>query len=162
MRTLDQWFGEYGASHRNKLNKLIHFICVPTITFCTIGLLWAIPMPAALAHMPWINAGTLLIVLSLLFYFSLSIPLAIGMAAMSVLLAWLVYAIDQSGLSLWAVCGTAFAIAWVLQFVGHAVEHKKPSFFKDVQFLLIGPLWVISFLYEKLGIAYRKHEPTPG
>lgn len=155
MRSLDQWFVEYGDSHRNPTNKLIHFICVPAITFCTIGLLWAIPMPASLSSLPWLNAGTALIVLSLLFYFSLSVSLAIGMTAMSALMAVLIAAIDNSGISLWVLCLTIFVVAWIFQFVGHAVEGKKPSFFKDLQFLLIGPLWVTSFVYDRLGITYR-------
>jgi len=155
MRSLEQWFAEYGESHRNRTNKLIHFLCVPAITFCTIGLLWAIPMPAALASLPWLNAGTALIVISLLFYFSLSVPLALGMAVTSALMVWLIIAIDNSRLSLWMLCSAIFAIAWVLQFVGHAVEGKKPSFLKDVQFLLIGPLWVTSFVFDKLGISYQ-------
>jgi uncharacterized membrane protein YGL010W len=155
MRSLDQWFAEYGDSHRNPVNKLIHFICVPAIAFCTIGLLWAIPMPAVLAGMPWLNAGTALIVVSLLFYFSLSVSLALGMTAFSVAMAALIAAIDNSSVSLWMTCAIVFTVAWIFQFIGHAVEGKKPSFLKDVQFLLIGPLWVTSFVYDKLGISYR-------
>jgi uncharacterized membrane protein YGL010W len=158
VRSLDQWFAEYSESHRNPTNKLIHFICVPTITFCTIGLLWAIPMPASLSGLPWLNAGTTLIALSLLFYFSLSVPLALGMTAMSALMAVLIAAIDKSGIPLWQLCLIIFTIAWIFQFVGHAIEGKKPSFLKDVQFLLIGPLWVNSFMYDKLGIPYRKQK----
>jgi uncharacterized membrane protein YGL010W len=156
MRSLDQWFIEYSESHRNPTNKLIHFICVPAIMFCTIGLLWAIPMPAALAGTPWLNAGTVLIAISLLFYFSLSVPLALGMVATSAVMVWLTITVNNSGISLWMLCAVIFAIAWVLQFVGHAIEGKKPSFLKDVQFLLIGPLWVTGFLYDKLGISYRQ------
>ena len=47
-----------------------------------------------------------------------------------------------------------FVIAWIGQFIGHKIEGKKPSFFEDIQFLLIGPAWLLSFIYNKLGIKY--------
>jgi uncharacterized membrane protein YGL010W len=47
-----------------------------------------------------------------------------------------------------------FVLAWIGQFVGHQIEGKKPSFFDDVRFLLIGPLFVLSFLYRRLRVAY--------
>lgn len=47
-----------------------------------------------------------------------------------------------------------FVLAWMGQFVGHQIEGKKPSFFDDVRFLLIGPLFVLSFLYRRLRVAY--------
>ena len=47
-----------------------------------------------------------------------------------------------------------FIIAWVGQFIGHKIEGQKPSFFEDIQFLLIGPAWIISFIYKKMGIKY--------
>jgi uncharacterized membrane protein YGL010W len=47
-----------------------------------------------------------------------------------------------------------FVVAWILQFVGHNIEGKKPSFLKDVQFLLIGPAWILCFVYKKLNIKF--------
>jgi uncharacterized membrane protein YGL010W len=47
-----------------------------------------------------------------------------------------------------------FVLAWIGQFVGHRIEGKKPSFFEDLRFLLIGPLFVLGFLYRRLGISY--------
>ena len=47
-----------------------------------------------------------------------------------------------------------FIIAWVGQFIGHKIEGQKPSFFEDIQFLLIGPAWIISFIYKKMGINF--------
>ena len=54
----------------------------------------------------------------------------------------------------WEISLFVFVIAWVGQFIGHVVEGKKPSFFKDIQFLMIGPIWLMSFIYKKLGISY--------
>jgi uncharacterized membrane protein YGL010W len=57
---------------------------------------------------------------------------------------------------LWQVCLALFIVAWIFQFIGHKIEGKKPSFFKDLQFLLIGPAWLLSFIYQKVGIRYSK------
>ena len=55
---------------------------------------------------------------------------------------------------LWASSLAIFVIAWVGQFIGHKIEGKKPSFFEDLQFLMIGPLWLLGHLYRKFGIRY--------
>jgi uncharacterized membrane protein YGL010W len=55
---------------------------------------------------------------------------------------------------LWLVSAIVFVVAWIGQFYGHKVEGKKPSFLKDIQFLLIGPAWLLHFIYRRLGIPY--------
>ena len=47
-----------------------------------------------------------------------------------------------------------FVLAWIGQFIGHKIEGKKPSFLDDLRFLLIGPLFVLSFLYRRLNLAW--------
>ncbi|UYZ60655.1 Mpo1 family 2-hydroxy fatty acid dioxygenase [Hymenobacter latericus] len=147
---------EYGESHQNPTNKLVHWVCVPLIMFSLLGLLWSIPVPEAVQRIsPWLNWATVVMVLTVVYYVRLSVPLALGMVLVSTglaLLLWLVEA--QAGLPLWAVCLIIFVLAWVGQFWGHKVEGKKPSFLKDVQFLLIGPLWLLHFVYRRLGWAY--------
>jgi uncharacterized membrane protein YGL010W len=58
------------------------------------------------------------------------------------------------GVPLWNICIFLFVVAWIGQFIGHAIEGKRPSFFKDVQFLLIGPLWLLADAYRRLGIRF--------
>ena len=55
---------------------------------------------------------------------------------------------------LWKVSLIIFIIAWIGQFIGHKIEGKKPSFFQDIQFLLIGPAWLIGFIYRRFNIRY--------
>jgi uncharacterized membrane protein YGL010W len=54
----------------------------------------------------------------------------------------------------WKICLVLFVLAWIGQFVGHKIEGKKPSFFQDVVFLLIGPAWLLHFIYKKAGQRY--------
>lgn len=80
MRTVDQWLDEYGASHQNPANKLLHWICVPVIVVSLIGLLWYLPVPQQLrAASPLLNWGTVLLVAAVLYYVAMSWSLALGM-----------------------------------------------------------------------------------
>ena len=160
MKTMQQWFHEYGLSHQNPTNKLIHWICVPLIFFSITGLLASIPsgalqqlFPAPVQ--PYIHFGTVLLLLGLLFYLRLSVAMFLGMALVSAAVLWAVHAVEAaSGTPLWLICLVVFVLAWVGQFYGHRVEGKKPSFLKDLQFLLVGPGWLLGFIYRKLGIPY--------
>ena len=155
MRSVTDWFGEYGASHANPTNKLLHWICVPLIVLSIMGLLWSIPVPGGFAALsPWLNWATLTALLALVYYLTLSARLAIGIAVGFALLFAVVNALDSLAWPLWATSVVIFVVAWIGQFIGHAVEGKRPSFFKDLQFLMIGPLWLLGSLYRRLGIAY--------
>jgi uncharacterized membrane protein YGL010W len=160
MRTTEQWLSEYGESHTNHTNKLIHWICVPLIMFSIIGLLWSIPSAFLKNLFPvyyqdFVNWGTLFLVLALVFYLRLSFVMFAGMLVIASLIAAGNYFLEKNlQIPLWVVSLIIFAGAWVGQFVGHKLEGKKPSFLKDIQFLLIGPAWLLSFLYKKMGISY--------
>ena len=154
MRTAEQWLAEYGDSHRHPVNKLLHWICVPAIVLAVAGLLWSIPVPAAFAALsPWVNFGTLAGALAILWYLRLSPPLAAGITVAFVVMFAAVAALDSLPWPLWRSCGAIFVVAWIGQFIGHAVEGRRPSFFKDLQFLLVGPMWLVSFLYRRLHLA---------
>lgn len=155
MKSVDTWFSEYGESHRNPTNKTLHWICVPLIVLSILGMLMSIPVPSAFAEIPYFNWASLTIVLALLFYVRLSIPLSLGMILFSVLSFAILDAIaTYVPYPLWQVSIAVFVLAWIGQFIGHNIEGKKPSFFKDLQFLLIGPIWLLGFLYKRLHIAY--------
>jgi uncharacterized membrane protein YGL010W len=141
-RSIDTLLAKYAESHLNPVNEVLHFICVPVIVFTLLGLLWAI-------H-PWVALAAALA--AMLYYFSLSTPLAIGMLLMAGAMLVLLYALPP-GLVL-PLSVSVFVIAWIGQFIGHKIEGKKPSFFDDLRFLLIGPLFVLGFLYRRLHIAY--------
>jgi uncharacterized membrane protein YGL010W len=156
MRNVTQWLGEYGESHRHAVNKLLHWICVPPIVLSVLGFLWAIPVPAVLASTsPWINWATLAALAALAYYVVLSPKLAVGIAIAFAALLSTVYWLGTLSWPLWFTSLVIFVVAWIGQFVGHAIEGKRPSFFKDVQFLLIGPLWLVAALYERIGLSYQ-------
>src|SRR5688572_30871583 len=122
MRTVEQWFGEYGESHSHPRNELLHIVCVPPIVMTVIGFLWSIPVPAAIAGMsPWINWATITIALAIVYYFSLSVSLGIGAAIGLGVLAWIVSWLDTLAWPLWVTCLLIFSVGWIGQFIGHAI-----------------------------------------
>ncbi len=151
MRTFNQWMDEYGVSHKNSTNQFVHKICVPLITLTVVGFFWAIPTPESFQSVPFLNWATIFIAGCLMFYLSLNFLMFLGMLVQTFIMLWLSYQMDQAGILLPA-CITIFVLAWIGQFWGHKIEGKKPSFLQDLAFLLIGPLWVLRFLYKKIGI----------
>ncbi|MCW5898373.1 MAG: DUF962 domain-containing protein [Flavobacteriales bacterium] len=150
-RSMQEWFDAYGVSHQNPTNKLVHWVCVPTIYFCVTGLLWSIPVPGASDGI----VAKVVVALVGIFYARLSLSIMLGMMAFSIGCLFLAAWIDRTApWPLWAVCLTLFVLAWIGQFIGHKIEGKKPSFFEDLQFLMIGPAWLMGFIYRRLGIGY--------
>ena len=146
MQTLEQLLNEYGESHRNPANKAIHWICVPVIVWTVVAVLWAVPFPARLqSDVVPINWATVALLLSQAYYFRLSWGLGTGVLLFNVFLLWLTAIADQAApWPLWQMALVLFVAAWIGQFIGHVLERKRPSFFKDLQFLLIGPAWLNS------------------
>ncbi len=138
MKSLTEWLNDYAVSHQNPQNKLIHNIAVPVIFFCVVALLWEISiilfLPAA--------------IIAIGFYYTMGQKVAIA-GASGIGAAWLLQMIVDFGFISLVVL---FVIAWAGQFYGHKLEGAKPSFFDDLKFLLIGPLWVAKPLLEKLEI----------
>ncbi|HBZ44327.1 MAG TPA: hypothetical protein DEO85_09800 [Maritimibacter sp.] len=149
MRKVDALLSEYGESHQDPTNKKVHWVCVPIIFLCVMALIYAIP-PVAGVNLLWPVA-----IAALVYYAFLSLPLALGFVVVLGIGYVLIQALETVvPLPIWATALILFVLAWIGQFWGHKVEGKKPSFFKDVQFLLIGPAWLMSFLYKRVGISY--------
>lgn len=158
MRTATEWFDLYGKSHTNPINKAIHWVCIPIIVVSTLGLIQSIPHPfGAIPLMSW---ATLTVAAALVFYLRLSPTIFAGMAVVSGTALGINTAIESAGLSLPLVSGGVFFLAWLAQFVGHKIEGEKPSFFEDLQFLLVGPAWLLQFVYRKVGIPVDFRAPA--
>lgn len=145
MRSIQEWFNEYAESHQNVLNQKIHYICVPAIYFSIVGILMSIDSNILQNminfHHPIVNWASLGLIFLMLFYFKLSPRTFLQMLLFSIICLIANYYIGKN-VSLLYFSLITFILAWAGQFYGHEVEGKKPSFFKDLQFLLIGPAWV--------------------
>ena len=141
-RNIDILLARYGDSHQDHTNEIIHFVCIPLIVFSLLGILWAIHPAVAIA----VTLG------SLYYYLKLSRGFAVGMGVMSAAMLGLLALMPP--MTVLPVSIAVFVVAWIGQFIGHKIEGKKPSFFDDLKFLLIGPLFVLSFLYRRFKLAY--------
>lgn len=153
MKTAQQWFDEYAVSHQNETNQLIHYICVPAIFFSVIGLLMSIPttfLENLLGlYNPLLENWAVVVGLFIsIFYFRLGFWYFIKMVLLILLSIIGNYWLSSFG-NLAMISFAIFVVAWIGQFYGHKVEGMKPSFIKDLQFLLIGPLWVIEKIVRK-------------
>lgn len=149
MRTLEQWFSEYAVSHQNPTNKLIHYICVPAIFFAAVGMLMCIKISVLNLNLPVIeNLAFLILMFVIIFYARISLLMAMKMVVFSAVCLVLTDVVSQY-FNLFYFSISVFVLAWIGQFYGHKIEGKKPSFLKDLQFLMIGPAWVIQHLFSR-------------
>ena len=156
-KSIHHWISAYGENHQNPTNKKIHWVCVPIIMFTLLGLLSLVNFNISLNEYVYdINISYVLIIFTLFFYLRLSIVISVGMfltATVQLIIIYYFGSILSDQMLLYIYLGV-FITAWIGQFIGHKIEGKKPSFFKDLQFLLIGPAWLLGFIYRKLGIRY--------
>lgn len=148
MKALNYWLDEYSESHQNKVNILIHWICVPLIFWTITGFLFLITIPVAG------NLAIPALLFVVIYYMRLSKTLWIGMLVFSIICLWgsLKVYILMGEKAIFVFAGV-FILAWIFQFLGHQIERKKPSFLKDLQFLLIGPAWLMFKVYRKFNLS---------
>jgi uncharacterized membrane protein YGL010W len=140
-RRVDLLLAHYEESHRHPVNERIHFVAIPLIMLSLLGLLSA-------AH-PWLAYA--LLAASMVYYARLSFVFLAAMALVSTAMLAAVHAMGEHTLS---ISLTLFVTAWIAQFVGHRIEGRKPSFLEDLQYLWVGPMFVASKLFLKLGIRW--------
>ena len=138
-RRVDQLIAHYGQSHQNPGNEVIHFIAIPLIMLSLLGMLFTLHPYAAYAF----------VAASMIYYARLSWVFFVAMLLWSAITFTGVFAM---GVQVLPLSMAIFAGAWILQFIGHKMEGKKPSFFEDIQYLWVGPLFVLSKLFGKLGM----------
>ncbi|MCC6817263.1 MAG: DUF962 domain-containing protein [Saprospiraceae bacterium] len=158
MRKIEYLLITYGESHQNSMNKLIHWLCIPAILFSLVGLLMQFPIPLLKPVSLWINWGTIVMILASIYYFLVSPQLAIGFILVFSAMIWGNLRVDNlcksNNMDTRLILLIIFVISWIGQFIGHYIEGKKPSFFQDLQYLLVGPVWLLSFVYKKIGLKY--------
>lgn len=139
MKSLQVWLDDYSKDHQNRKNQIIHRVCVPLIFLAVVGLLHLIPFEVFK-----LGLGDIIIAAAMIWYALLGFK---AFALMFVQLAICRTAVIISTISLgvsntlWILIGI-FVVAWIGQFYGHHLEGRKPSFLTDLQYLLIGPMWV--------------------
>ncbi|MFZ9813200.1 MAG: DUF962 domain-containing protein [Burkholderiaceae bacterium] len=140
---LARLLSHYALSHQHPTNEAIHCVAVPAIMLSLLGLLYEI-------H-PIVFGAFMLA--SMIYYALISVRVLFLMSVWSMGLTALILVMGDARLIL---CLTVFVVAWIGQFVGHKIEGRKPSFFEDIQYLWVGPLFVADVLLTPRGWRWRK------
>ena len=153
MRKIEFLLNEYGESHQNKTNIFIHAIAVPVIYFVTLGLIWSIPTPEFIDFFDVTWAHVIAIPI-LYYYFLLSGPIGAAMTILTAVSFVFIELLNNMNISVWQFSLALFVVMWILQFIGHHIEGKKPSFLADLRFLLVGPAWWWVHWLKRMNIHY--------
>ena len=138
MQNISVLIKNYAKSHKHPINKKIHIFAIPAIMFSIFGILAAIDYLVVIVF----------IIFSLMFYLKLSMKAFYLMTVWSLINMLFVYFLFDNILLISIV---TFILGWTMQFIGHFIEGKKPSFFEDIQYLLIGPLFVFENILSRFG-----------
>lgn len=151
-RSMREWLDRYSQDHQHPVNRLLHWICVPLIVWSALALLWTVPVPASLLRRG--AYAVFAIVLAFAWYWKrshrLGAALLVALAMLALICAW---AWDPLGPihMRWLALGV-FAVAWIGQFIGHLFEGRRPSFFTDLAYLLVGPAWLMDKFLNRIGL----------
>ncbi|WJN59448.1 Mpo1-like protein [Pseudomonas sp. SO81] len=150
MKTLVDHLSQYAEYHRDRRNILSHFIGIPMIVVAVAVLLsrpgWDI---AGL----WLSPALLTALAAGIFYLRLDLRFGLLMSALLGLCLWAGAALAQQSTLVWLSGGLGlFVVGWIIQFVGHYYEGRKPAFVDDLMGLVVGPLFVVAELGFLLGL----------
>jgi len=149
----DRWLSDYGDSHADITYPGIYWLSVPILVLGTVGMLWSLPIPEEFVKIsPVLNWGSAFLMVAVVYYFIISISLAIGMlpfvVGVTALQLWLV----RSSFSLIGVSSGLFVASIVGLYLGHYRRGGIKAVFYDIQLMMIAPAWLLSNLYKRLGI----------
>ncbi len=155
MSESDGWLDRYESSHTKLSNPVVYWAAVPMVVVGTVGLLWYLPIPAEFAQIsPLLNWGSAFLMATTIYYFIISLSLAIGM---------LPFVLGLASLQLWLTgseypalgVSTGLFVAGVVGLVlGRRGKGTALAVLQDLQLMMIGPVWLLSVIYRRFGIPY--------
>lgn len=150
MKTLDDHLSQYAAYHRDRRNILTHFVGIPMILLAVVVLL---ARPAFDVAGLSLSAATFAVIAATLYYLRLDLRFGAAMGVLLALCLAVAHATATLSTATWATFGIGlFVVGWVIQFVGHIFEGRKPAFVDDIMGLVIGPLFVVAELAFLMGL----------
>lgn len=151
MKTFSEQLSKYALYHRDARNILTHLVGIPLIVLAVLTLL---SRPAVDMSGLMVTPALIVLILSCIYYIRLNV--AYGLVMTMLLLAGLQLSMLFASLSTAAWLGLGiglFVVGWIIQFIGHAYEGKKPAFVDDIIGLVIGPLFIVVEVAFMLGLS---------
>lgn len=155
LKLADRWIDEFAAAHAPHGIGVWQWLAIPGAVIGFVGLLWYAPVPRAFAEStPALNWGALFLMATVVYYFIVSIALAIGSLPFVVLTIAVLSWIGELHLPAGRLSAGLFLLAWLGPCAAQWLRGGRPSCARELQLLMIGPLWMLGKLYRWLGIPY--------
>lgn len=155
MNDTDTWLERYGAHRRNLASPGVYWLSAPLVVLGTIGLLWSLPVPGAFVEIsPLLNWGSTFLMAAMVYYFILSLALAIGLLPLVLGIAVFEMWLAGSQFSMLQVSAGFFVAGLIGIWLGHRNKRSLLAVCEDLQTIMLGPVWLLSNLYRRLGIPY--------
>jgi len=155
MSDTDGWLTQYEESHRDLNYPFIYWAAVPMVVLGTVGLLWTVPTPAEFHEIsPLLNWGSTFLMAATVYYFIISVALAIGMLPFVVGVAAFQMWLLESDFSLPRVAAGLLVAGTIGLWLGRQNTGRFDLVLRDLQYMMIGPAWLLSVIYRRAGIPY--------
>lgn len=155
MTETDSWLDRYETNHSKITWPWIYWASVPMVVVGITGVLWNLPIPYAFYEIsPLLNWGSAFLMVATIYYFIISLPLAIGLLPFVVGVAFIQLLLEQSDYSPMRVAGGLLIAGIVGLWLGHRNKKGLSATLEDLQTIMIGPLWLLSVIYRRIGIPF--------
>jgi len=155
MSETDIWLTRYESHHNNLTWPWVYWASVPMVVVGTVGALWNLPIPEEFYEIsPLLNWGSVFLMAAAVYYFIISLSLAIGLLPFVVGVASLQVWLEQSDFSPPKVAAGLMAAGIIGLWLGHRNENGLRALVEDLQTIMIGPAWLLSVIYRRIGIPF--------
>ena len=155
MSEIDDWLARYEATHENLRNPVVYWAAVPMIVLGTVGALWHLPIPAEFFEIsPLLNWGSAFLMATAIYYFIISLSLAIGMLPFLLGIAAIQLWLTGSALPQFGVPVALLVAGTVGLWLGHPGDGRIRAIVQDFQLMMIGPLWLLSVIYRRFNVPF--------
>ena len=151
MTDIDNWLARYEQTHQGLQSPVVYWAAVPMVVVGMSGLLWALPVPGEFLRIsPLLNWGSAFLMVTAVYYFIISLSLAIGLLPFLLGLASIQMWMTGSGLPAIAI-SIGLLVAGTIG-LGLGRRGAPRAVLQDLQLMMIGPAWLLSVLYKRFGI----------
>ena len=155
MNEIDGWLKHYEDTHQDLTYPAIYWAAVPMVVVGTVGVLWTLPIPDGFFEIsPLLNWGSAFLMSAAVYYFIISVSLAIGMLPFVLGVAGIQAWLEQSDFTPLRVSLGLLVAGIIGLFMGHRNKSSLRPVLQDLQLMMIGPAWLLSVLYRRIGIPF--------
>lgn len=155
MSETDGWLQQYEQTHQDMTYPTVYWAAVPMVVLGTVGILWTLPIPDEFFEIsPLLNWGTVFLMATAVYYFIISVSLAIGMLPFLLGIAGIQSWLASSAFSPLRVSIGLLVAGIIGLWMGHRNQGSLRPVLRDLQLMMIGPAWLLSVLYRRIGIPF--------